>query len=218
MNDIYDQALNKLINRVSINTVEKEQLLTFNVFDRRRLKGRTIIKNKSNLISKNELEIILKLLHEDYHDLGMKITIYKNKLQVIMTWLNVFDSSFEFPILKGILNGKLGGNHRDGIISMYPFNHKFESKKFLTYKYQLYLLFGLLHEIRHAYQRAHKKKKYDMEYIGAGNKGYSSQWCERDANAFAQRFMNNNKKEINKILGITDIDWDCLWGRFTIYY
>jgi len=148
----------------------------------------------------------------------MKITIYKNKLQVIKTGINVFDPSFDFRILKEIVKGKLAGNHRRGVISLFPFNHKFNSDRFLKYKFQLYMLFDLLHEIRHAYQRIHKKKEYEIEYIYAGNRGYSSQWCERDANAFAQRFMNKHKEQINDILNINDIDWECLWGRFTIYY
>lgn len=54
----------------------------------------------------------------------MKITIYKNKLQVIKSLMNVFDSSFDFRILKGIVRGKLAGDHIGGIISLFPFNHK----------------------------------------------------------------------------------------------
>ncbi|MEI2465121.1 DUF3920 family protein [Niallia taxi] len=218
MNDIYDQELSKLIDKAEINTVDNEQVLIFNVFDRRRSKGSTIIKNKSSIISKDDLERILKLLHKDYQDLGMKITIYKNKFQVFNKWLNILDRSFNFKTVKGVIKGNLAGNHRGGIISLFPFNYKFNSDRFLDYKFQLYMIFDLLHEIRHAYQRTYKKKNYEVKYIDAGNRGYSSQWCERDANAFAQRFMNKHKEQINDILKINGIDWECLWGRFTIYY
>lgn len=53
----------------------------------------------------------------------MKINIYKNKLQVIKSLMNVFDSSFDFRILKGIVRGKLAGDHIGGIISLFPFIH-----------------------------------------------------------------------------------------------
>lgn len=214
----YDDTLSKFMHNATYELIEGNINFTINLFSKCREKGETILNNNSNIINGNKLKQILNILHKDYQDLGMTITIYKSKFQVFKTWTNVLDKSFNFKIVKGVLKGKLAGNHGGGIISVFPFNHKFNSNRFLEYKFQLYMLFDLLHEIRHAYQRIHKKKKYEVEYIDAGNKGYSSQWCERDANAFAQRFMNNNKEEINKILGITDIDWDCLWGRFTIYY
>jgi len=39
VNDIYDRVLSKILDKAEINTVENEQLLIFNVFDRRRSKG-----------------------------------------------------------------------------------------------------------------------------------------------------------------------------------
>ena len=214
----YDDTLSKFMDNVTYELIEENINITFNLFDRCRENGVTVLKNNSNIISNQNLKQILNLLHKDYQDLGMKITIYKNKFQVFNKWLNILDHSFNFKIVKGVINGNLAGNHGGGIISLFPFNHKFNSNRFLDYKFQLYMLFDLLHEIRHAYQRIHKKKKYEVEYIDAGNKGYSSQWCERDANAFAQRFMNKHKEQINDILKINGIDWECLWGRFTIYY
>lgn len=43
-------------------------------------------------------------------------------------------------------------------------------------------------------------------------KGYHSQWIERDANSFSQRVMNNNKDSINKILNI-DFEWSITWQK-----
>ncbi|MGG3890259.1 DUF3920 family protein [Metabacillus fastidiosus] len=183
------------------------------IFDRGiRDKGKTKVINHSKIITKNEIQSILNLLHSDYDNLGAEITIYKNKYQPLLRVLNPCKSGLHYETFKMVFKRIIGGNHFRGIISLFPFNHYFKSDE----EYKLFLTYDILHEIRHAYQRIHKEKKYhvhNQNYIDATKSGYANQWLERDANQFATRMMNKYKNKINEILNVK-LEWNCIWGRF----
>ncbi|WP_137743359.1 DUF3920 family protein [Robertmurraya siralis] len=175
--------------------------------------GNTKLRNKSDILTDNQIQIIIDLLHEDYHDLGMTITIYRNRIQLYKDWLNPIKFYISKHDMKLSIKGDISGNHLEGIISIFPFNY---NKKLSNYDKQLGVIYSLLHEIRHAYQRIHKKHKYydnKRKYITANKNGYHSQWVEKDANKFATRFMNRYKDKINGILN-QDVNWYCIWGNF----
>lgn len=184
---------------------------------RQRESGATILSNGSKLISSVEIEQVLTMLHHDYSDLGMTINVHKNKLHTFLKWINPFNSTIIYPVFKMAYKGTSGGTHLEGKIEMFSYNRIVDVEEHEKECVKLLIIFDILHEIRHAYQRVHKKTEYEKsheDYIPEGN-GYASQWIERDANKFAQRMMNNNKEKINEVLGI-DFGWHCSWGRFTV--
>lgn len=184
--------------------------------------GETKIRNKSKLFTDGQINNILNLLHPDYKDLGMTITIYKNKRQIIRDWIFTFKNYFDNETAIKTIRGSICGNQRCGIISLFPFNYKVNKKlkEEVNFDTQRRLLstFALIHEVRHAYQRIHKEQKFNKLneiYIDVDKPGYHSQWIERDANHFTQRFMNKNKDKINEILKINE-NWVCTWGNFEL--
>jgi hypothetical protein len=193
-----------------LDILEKEINTFLPVF---REEGETVIRNKSKVFKHQEVEEILSLLHPIYNDLGITITIYDKRLGVIKDWLHIFKGYIQTQTLIEALKRQIGGNHLEGVISIFPFNYYYSSSDNKEIKKKLFLLYDAIHEIRHAFQRIHKKKEYSAPYLGVGKKGYHSQWIEKDANKFAQRFMNKNKEKINEILEI-NTDWKCVWGRF----
>lgn len=181
--------------------------------------GATILNNSSKLISKEEIEQVLILLHRDYSDLGMRINVHKNKLHTFLKLINPFNRMIIYPIFKMAYKGTSGGTHLDGKIEMFSYNRKVDIHAHEKECLKLFIVFDILHEVRHAYQRIHKKREYEQsheDYIHEGN-GYGSQWIERDANQFAQRMMNNNKERISEILGI-DFEWYSTWGKLTVNF
>lgn len=180
--------------------------------------GKTQITCKSNLIGYAEVREILSLLNYQYDDLGMAVNIHRSRYYTLLKWLDPFYTSINCDTFKGAYNCVFAANHSSGRIDLFSYNHKSSNKKYENERIRLNIAYDLIHEVRHAYQRLHKEKKYNnnqRNYIQGGESGYSAQWIERDANAFAQRMMNNNKKKINEILGI-ELNWDCTWGSFSI--
>lgn len=176
--------------------------------------GKTLIRNKSSLLTNQQLYRILSLLHSSYNDLGLTISIYSNWKQVLKDWLNPFREIIKYDELKLTVFKKASGIERGGVISIFPYLYK---KDFSHEILKLKIVYVLFHEIRHSYQRKYFKKRYDiniLKYVDKGH-GYESQWIERDANHFAQRLMNKNISEINRILDI-EFEWQCTWGRFKL--
>lgn len=178
--------------------------------------GETFINCKSKLISKKEVEGILNILHPDYKDLGMTIAIHKNRMQTIIKFINPLYTSINYGTLKGACNRIYAANHSRGRIDMFSYNHEVNKYRNKNISLKLYIINDLLHEVRHAYQLKHKESKYmncQKNYITGGENGYSEQWIERDANAFATRIMNKHHDKINEIIGI-DHEWENTWGYF----
>lgn len=180
----------------------------------------TLIKNKSNLISNAEFEKILDLLHPDYKKLGATINIHGNKFHTLLEWLRVTNNSERRKMLLEGAKKEIGGFQNNSEIMIFSYLYKSKVRKLKNGLgcFKLLVISAFLHEIRHMYQMRYMNKKYKdavEKYISSGNKGYENQWVERDANAFTQRMMNNNKKKINEILGI-EFDWNCIWGSFQV--
>lgn len=181
-----------------------------------------ILTNKSDLITSVEIEKVLDLLHSDYKKLGVAISIHKSRAQTLLKCMNPFTST---EMRKSLLRASKKDSRMLGLygrkrIVIFPYNHKTGySGEHESSCWKLMIIETLIHEIRHAYQEKHKTKRYSASndsYIPSG-KGYDSQWTERDANLFAQRMMNKNKQEINRILGI-GFDWECIWGSFSVNF
>ncbi|OBA05440.1 hypothetical protein A9D36_09540 [Bacillus subtilis] len=171
-----------------------------------------LIENKSSVISAKEIEKCIQLLHKDYHNLGIKIFVFQNKIQTVLNFLNPLGAPF---CLKTIRRKQLVGLNGFGIIHIYPFNYP---KDLTCYKQtiKLFILETLYHELRHAYQDEFMTWIKDSNYVDGGQPGYFAQKSERDARHFATRMMNKFHDDINDILGIK-FNWESCWGRLDIY-
>lgn len=172
------------------------------------------LNNKSKLITNEEIEDVIKLLHADYQKLNISIDIHGSRFHTLQNWMSPTNSKNMRRVLTEGIKKKAGGfqRGREVVIFSYIYKQKIKIKGF-----KLLVIQALIHEIRHVYQMEYMKKKYDKaheNYISSGE-GYSTQWIERDANSFSQRMMNKNKEQINEILNI-DFDWNCIWGSFNV--
>lgn len=207
-----DLYLETVYNYLEETTSKIEFILSGGVRNR----GRTKMRNKSKLITSKEITEVLNLLHKDYSDLGMTISIYSKKYQVLLDRLNPYKLYINKHVANQAMNGTIVGNHREGLISVFPFNYSvkggsYESKNSVR---KLIALGVIIHEIRHAYQRKHKVEKYTSEKLNGH--GYDTQWVERDANKFTQRFMNRYRNKINEILKINNLNWEYQWDRLRV--
>ena len=177
--------------------------------------AKTTLRNQTEILSDLQLKQILRLLHKNYNNLGMTISIYETADQVKADRSKYGQLYLDDWCYQDALNGTLGGYHKLGTIALFPFNHTVKNPAYRKGLMQLFLIQDLFHEIRHAYQRIHMKKQYNTPYITTGTNGYRSQWIERDANRFAYRMMEKHRSTLNTILGI-DFTWNSCWGRFYI--
>ncbi|WIT27699.1 hypothetical protein [Bacillus phage SPbetaL5] len=177
--------------------------------------NRNLIENKSSVISAKEIENCIQLLHKDYHNLGIRVFVFQNKIQVVLNFLNPFGAPFCLKTIRSIFRKQLVGLNGFGIIHIYPFNYP---KDLSCYKQtiKLFILETLYHELRHAYQDEFMTCIKDSRYIDGGQPGYFAQKSERDARHFATRMMNKFHDDINDILGIK-FKWESCWGRLEIY-
>jgi hypothetical protein len=150
------------------------------------------------MISKEEIEkCINSLLGKKYLALDINIKVYKSKYEL---WKDI--------ILGRASNcGKISGNFNSFTdeIKIYIFNIKIKNISIL----RLQILYNILHEIRHNYQKYYCSKKFNLDcnnYINIGS-NYDKQWIEIDANRTARIIMNKRKDIINKILDIEDNSW-----------
>ncbi|QAW33426.1 DUF3920 family protein [Bacillus subtilis] len=174
-----------------------------------------LIENKSSVISAKEIENCIQLLHKDYHNLGIRIFVFQNKIQAVLNFLNPLGAPFCLKTIRSIFRKQLVGLNGFGIIHIYPFNYP---KDLTCYKQtiKLYILETLYHELRHAYQDEFMTWIKESNYVDGGQPGYFAQKSERDARHFATRMMNKFHDDINDILGIK-IKWESCWGRLEIY-
>ena len=174
-----------------------------------------LIENKSSVISTKEIEKCIQLLYKDYHNLGIRIFVFQNKIQALLNFSNPLGTPFCLKTIRIILRKQLVGLNGFGIIHIYPFNYP---KDLPCYRQiiKLFILETLYHELRHAYQDEFMTWVKDSKYIDGGQPGYLTQKSERDARHFATRMMNKFHDDINDILGIK-IKWESCWGRLEIY-
>ncbi|MCY7919088.1 DUF3920 family protein [Bacillus vallismortis] len=172
-----------------------------------------LIENKSSVISAKEIKKCIQLLHKDYHNLGIRIFVFQNKVQVLLNFLNPLGAPFCLKTIKRIFKKPLVGLNGFGIIHIYPFNYP---KDLTCYRQtiKLFILETLYHELRHAYQDEFMACAEESEYIDGDQPG--AQKSERDARHFATRMMNKFHDDINDILGIK-FKWESCWGRLEIY-
>lgn len=195
--------------RECIHLQEAEEKLIY------RSNGPTWVRNISAVVKDDQIHALLGLLHKDYRDLGMTISVYGSLDDVISDRNGTMERYMHKTNLEGVFSGEYGGYHQEGFIFLYPFNHQVRNSKLEDGVRKLFFVFDLMHEVRHAYQRIYFSSRRKKEYVEAGNAGYHSQWVERDANKFAQRFMEKYKEYIDAILGIPFV-WRCCWGAFYI--
>lgn len=179
-----------------------------------------MINNKSKLISDAEIRSVLDLLHSDYRELDASIDIHGRRLHTLLQMTKLSHLGSHKSLMEGY-RGEIGGYQSGNRVVLFShlYGRRTRNEKYRIECFKLLLVGSILHEIRHVWQMVHKKKKYKTaarNYIDASGDGYDSQWIERDANNFTQRVMNNNKSEINEILGI-EFEWDCAWGSFRLF-
>ena len=158
---------------------------------------------KKKRISKEEIDQCINLLHTDY--IGCPIYIFHSFWDYVKWSFKHFN--FDFDQLKKAKNGMSTGmyNSTENFIQIYVFNH-LGGERYL----KLNVIHTLYHELRHYYQFTYKAKiwnnnklvKYDL-----GHPKYREAPIERDANKFAQRMMEKNRKEVSRILNVYP-DWD----------
>lgn len=186
---------------------------TFDELFNPRDKGELKILIKSKLITKSEIEGVISLLHDDYRDLGTKITITSNPLWGLANLFNIGLDSFKQRIKSLRQSFSSGGMYRTFKNDIVIFDRW--TKKMTRDQQKLVITFLFLHEIRHAWQHKYKfKKYYSSDYKNVNEKGYASQPIEIDANKFAVRMLNKNKERINEILGIETKCWEAVHNGF----
>lgn len=170
------------------------------------------IVNRTKIYKNKEISDCINLLNKKYRNLNCKVFIIENKFKFLLK--NILNFLFlDTPIgknFKEALDGHIFGSHfqDENKIEIYAFNYKnqqMEEKK-------LNILYCILHEVRHNYQKEYFKIKFpksSQNYINPheNQKKYLNQWIEKDANGFAKHTMKKFKKEISKILNISE-DWD----------
>lgn len=182
--------------------------------------NRNTIYNHSKYVTREQINSILDLLHNDYKRLSTNIHIYGNKFRL-------FANLSQFIGLLGITGKNTCGLQNGENIYVFCYNLKRwleksnESDKHIIKDCtKLTTISTMFHELRHVYQMYYKYDKYmndTLNYIGVIGKGYGSQWVERDANKFAQRMMNKYNKEINNILGI-NFEWYMNYDTSIVIY
>ncbi|MEC1406860.1 hypothetical protein [Bacillus halotolerans] len=127
-----------------------------------------LIENKSFVISAKEIEKCIQLLHKDYHNLGIRIVVFQNKIQALFNFLNPLGAPFCLKTIKRIFRKQLVGLNGFGIIHIYPFNYP---KDLTCYKQtiKLFILETLYHELRHAYQDEFMTWIKDSNYVDGGH-------------------------------------------------
>lgn len=169
--------------------------------------------NDPKYISKKELINCLSLLDQKYHNLGLKIIFYKNSSHLLLSSLINKENKFIF-YLKTVILGSIYASYRisDNTIRIYGYKRKaIYEDNYL----KLRLLFDILHEIRHAYQRYYAPQKFKKDithYLSSEQKGYSKQWVEKDANRFAKVMLYVYKQQIANILNIEKVNWEFLYN------
>ncbi|WP_250624938.1 hypothetical protein [Bacillus subtilis] len=93
-----------------------------------------LIENKSSVISEKEIENCIQLLHKDYHNLGIRIFVFQNKIQALLNFLNPLGAPFCLKTIRSIFRKQLVGLNGFGIIHIYTFNYPKDLTCYKHYK------------------------------------------------------------------------------------
>ena len=159
---------------------------------------------KERLITQEEIDRCISLLHTDYH--GCPMYVFHNFWDYIR-W-SIKYKYIDVKQMKKAYDGKVGGTYTSGLnfILIYAFNYNKVDKRFA----KQCIIHTVLHELRHYYQYKTKPKKWkklrNVAYRFDHPK-YIEIPEEKDANKFAARMLKKNKMEISRILNVFP-DWD----------
>jgi hypothetical protein len=141
------------------------------------------------MLTEEQVDSLVNLLHEDYHGSQVRITssrfiaaLYELKDNALC-WRHV-EFKRELKHLWDVIAGNINGNYnsllKQTTIFMYSF--ELESREDKIY----YSVFVLFHELRHHYQNKHSRlQRHDIE---------------KDCNRFAMKMLDRYYSEIVKIL------------------
>lgn len=166
------------------------------------------------MLSKEQIDSCLKLLHPDYLEINYDIKLYSSKTSYILSYLYKTYLCIPREGLKGFLyniktkcawgtHGSIGDMH---YIRLFEFNvrrclhsamHKKDKEEFKNW----IAVICLFHEVRHAYQENTNKYKREFDnYITPDKRGYVAQLLEKDAFHFSQRMLDKHYGSIKKII------------------
>lgn len=159
---------------------------------------------KEKVITQEEINKCINLLHQDYH--GCPLYAFHNFWDYIK-W-SIKNKHIDIKQIRKVHSGKTAGmyNSGDNYIHLYIFNHEKVEKRYI----KQCVVHTLLHELRHYYQyktKPNKWRKLKQASYKFGDPRYSQSPEEKDADKFAARMLKKNKLGISKILNVYP-DWD----------
>jgi Zn-dependent peptidase ImmA (M78 family) len=142
--------------------------------------------NRENVFTNKQIESIIKLLGKDYKP--SKIVVYETRFDM----LRYYSACFNFTLeeFRGELEGSYDQSSDTAYICIFAQTDDGDD----LHSKQLYSLHALVHELRHRYQ-------YVNNYLINNDEK-----AEKDADAFATRFVNGKSRKISKIMGWKD-EW-----------
>jgi len=160
------------------------------------------LKNYSNLITTREINKCLNIINRRYLNLNIQITIYDNIEQTLNDKISIGENTF-CKVKEGIVNGAQYFEWGWNIIRIFPFNHSNKNN------IKLQIVYDILHEIRHAFQRKYAYKNYLADGKNYHEKGveWSKLWIEKDAIKFQSKMFNRHRNKINNILDVLNDNW-----------
>lgn len=159
------------------------------------------VKNYSNILSNNQIQDLINLLHKKYRNMDIKVYILKNKWQSLI-YYPIFKKLQTEYIFKKLTYGI--ALYKYNKIFLFPFNYKMKDKKIKA----LNVIATIYHEIRHKYQEKNFPVKHLRYSLNAKcsltSSNYNKQWQEKDAIGFSNKILINNYQKISKIIDYDD--------------
>jgi len=142
--------------------------------------------NPQNIINSQQIAGMIKLLGEDYKPQSM--VVYETRWDII----RFFPKCYNFALEE--LLGKLEGAYNEATDTVYLFIFVQTDDGDDVHSKQLYSLHALVHELRHRFQTV-------TNYLTGDDVR-----AEEDADQFATAFINQNSRQISKIMNWQD-EW-----------
>lgn len=165
------------------------------------------------MITKNEINECIKLLHSDYHNCKIKIL----KSPAMFTICSIIKGR-NWKYIKLHLTGRVTAwydvNKETVYLPLFSLRSILGDDKDVIKVYTVYCLF---HELRHHYQWKRKPRlvKRRRSGLSVEDSSYITDPTERDADRFSERMCMKYKDDINKILDI-DFEWNVMGRAFEI--